>query len=252
MKATVAHLRILIERLLEKSGEHPTPKGFQKIADAMDERVSSRYIYDYIYRKIKGKEDGDKIELRDASLNALCEYIESKDYKTFEASLKLKKNPQLETCVGNYYSYIRMNATETVLLRSPVRIYYEEGKYFLEQKGPRNVFRGEIKSTRGCLFILLVSGEGKEFFHTYKIGVMTSPRVVQGIFSGVSSTFDPIGGRVVLIRLEEEYTSLAVKQIKNPGKDTTLKTLFGYFKEYRSNNLFINGATTMALNDLKK
>ncbi len=251
MKAKVAHLRVLIEKLLEKSGESPTPKGFQKIADAIDERVTSRYIYDYIFRRVKHAKESEALTLRDASLDALCEYVGYKNYKSFENALKEIKDPRLDTCLGSYYSYIRMNARNTVLLRSPARMIYVDGKYLFEQRGPRNIFQGEIKREEGCLFIHMQSRDGKAFFHTYKIGVMTSPKVIQGIFAGVSSSFDPIGGRVVLVKTDQEFSALKTEQIKSAAKDPSLKILLSYFRDFNANNLSINKTSAFSMDDLK-
>jgi hypothetical protein len=144
-----------------------------------------------------------------------------------------------------------MNANETVLLQSPVRIFYRNGKYVFEQHGKDNTFEGEIRSDNGCLFILMDSKGGKSFYHIYKIGPVKSPKVMQGIFSGVSASFDPIGGRVVLVRVNEEFSKLKSAKIESPAKDRDLKIIFSYFKEYSMNNLALGRSAAFSLEDLK-
>jgi hypothetical protein len=253
MDAKVSDLKILIQRALDKSGESPTPKGFQKIADEIDDvRVSKRYLYDRLHIRIKDFDHNDAVSLREASLDTIAKYLGFTSYKIFLQSLKEKRDPQLDSCVGSYYSYIRMNAKETVLLQSPVQISYKNGKYMFEQKGARNTFIGEIRSEKGCLFILLESKEGKSFYHTYKIGIVSSPKVMQGIFSGVSSSFDPIGGRAVLMRVQSQFNTLTTAELSTPkGKDDKLKTLFEYFNNSEHNNLSVAPAYTFSLQDLK-
>jgi hypothetical protein len=172
----------------------------------------------------------------------------------FLESLKEKRDAQLDSCLGSYYSYIRMNAKETALFQSPVQIFYKNGKYMFEQKGARNTFIGEIRSEKGCLFVLLESMEGKSFYHAYKIGVVSSPKLMQGIFSGVSSSFDPIGGRVVLIRVQSQFNLLSAEELsksKTKLKDEKMKSLFEYFNETEGNNLSIAPAYTFSIEDLK-
>lgn len=158
--------------------------------------------------------------------------------------------------VGSYYCYVRSNLEKKgVIFRSPVRIFEKGQDIFFELKGPSNTFKGTVTLRTGCLFILMASEYGKAFHHVYKIGNGLEPKVLQGVFSGVSTAFDPIGGRTVLIRQEQNYNDLsnqrsdisALKKSARPGD----KHLALYFKEYTNNNVAPNKSTGFSLDDLE-
>lgn len=244
MEIKVADLRALMDALHEKTNEPRSTQGWKNIISKIDsEDLGERYLYKSIVLKVKNEKRANAvISLRDDSAYAILKFLGHKNLEEFKESLEQKRDPQLDSCIGSYYSYLRMSEkNETVLLRSPARIYYEHGKYYFEQKGKRNVFTGEVKCMKGCVFILMISKDGKSFYHVYRIGAMTSPQVMQGIFSGVSSNFDPIGGRVVLVKSESEFSDLTIAEIpKSKIQDALLKALFGYFDTFEKNNLAVN------------
>jgi hypothetical protein len=89
----------------------------------------------------------------------------------------------------------------------------------------------------------------------YKIGQREKPQVLQGIFSGVSTGFDPIGGRVVLVRATEVYgemthDTLEVSRLLK-SKDRVEVALAEYFEAYGDNNLQIKRVVTFGVEDLR-
>lgn len=103
------------------------------------------------------------------------------------------------------------------------------------------------------MFILMKSESGKQLHHVYKIGIREKPQVLQGIFSGVSTTFEPIGGRVVLVAAREPFVKLEGKELTpmELKKSGDLGTrLARYFESYDGNNLRINPVVSFGENDL--
>jgi hypothetical protein len=248
MGAKIAHLDKLMEILAEKTKQPLTQKGYERMSDALggEHVIRKAYLYDNISRKKKeararGEEE---IDLQISKLDLIAKYIGYSSYRQFTEQIDTPLDPVLLSCVGNYYSYVRRNDKQGVVLQSPVQINEAEGKVWFELKGPSWMYKGEVRLVHGCLFILMESEGGKIIHHIYKIGVRKKPRVLQGIFSGVSTTFDPIGGRAVLIRSEDKLNkmnnaALTIEALKT-SDDGVLRSVGSYFLESVGNNIEIN------------
>ena len=98
------------------------------------------------------------------------------------------------------------------------------------------------------------SANGKVIHHIYKIGARHKPGVLQGVFSGVSTVFDPIGGRVVLVRVEGPWEELTTKELTPADLSKSTfpweQSLVQYFGTYHNNNLLTNKSTTFTHADL--
>lgn len=82
---------------------------------------------------------------------------------------------------------------------------------------------------------------------------MKSPKLTQGIFSGVSSSFEPIGNGVVTIKAQSEFEDLSpieVKKSRGTQKEEHINPLFQYFESKEGNNLSTNRSTSFSLKDL--
>jgi hypothetical protein len=70
----------------------------------------------------------------------------------------------------------------------------------------------------------------------------------------VSTVFEPIGGRTVLIRTEEDFTKLKNLELDiadmKRSQDKAQRLLAEYFRTYKDNNLKINAVTTFTVDDL--
>lgn len=104
------------------------------------------------------------------------------------------------------------------------------------------------------MFVLMTSPNGKRFHHVYKVGRAHNPKVLQGVFSGVSSAFDPIGGRCVLVRTNDDFRKMENQRISvatlKKAKDKVERALGAYFEDQGKNNLLIGGVTTYDAPDL--
>lgn len=259
MEAKIAHLDKLMEMLAEKTKQPLTQKGYERMSDALggEHLIRKAYLYDNISRekrtaRARGEEE---INLQISKLDLIAKFIGYSSYRQFTEQIDTPLDPVLLGCAGNYYSYVRRNDGQGVVLQSPVQINEGDGKIWFELKGPSWIYKGEVKMVHGCLFILMESEGGKIIHHIYKIGIRKKPRVLQGIFSGVSTTFDPIGGRAILIRSEDKFNrmtneALAIEALK-VSDDGVLRSVGSYFSEREGNNLSINSVgMTFDINDL--
>jgi len=248
MRVRIAHLDKLMEMLVKKTKQPLTQKGYERMSDALggEHVIRKAYLYANIsLEKDKARARGEEeIDLQISKLDLIAEYVGYSSYRQFTEQIDRPPDPVLLSCVGNYYSYVRKNDVQGVVLQSPVQIHEADGKVWFELKGPSWMYKGEVKLVHGCLFVLMESEGGKMIHHIYKIGVRKKPRVLQGIFSGVSTTFDPIGGRAVLIRCEDKFNRMAnaaltIEALK-VSDDTVLRNVGSYFSERAGNNIEIN------------
>jgi hypothetical protein len=259
-KVKVIYLDRLMVMIAKKTKQSFNTKGFQAMREAIGEnKISETYLYQKIYIGIKNaKRNGKKtINLNRGLLDHLADFLGYHTYPEFVEHMDNPVNPILLSCIGNYYSYVRQNDDKGIILRSPVKIYVKEGKVCFDLKGGKWTYAGDVEITHGCLFILMRSSGGKMIHHVYKIGARDQPHVLQGIFSGVSTAFDPIGGRAVLVRLEEKDSEkLFNKKLEvtklTESKDVGLKNIGHYLADRNGNNLSINSiGMTFGIDDLR-
>jgi hypothetical protein len=244
MDASIPHLDQLMVALSEKTGYPLDTQGLKDMSEAIG--LKEKYLYEYIYRKKEKAREQDEshISVQPSKLNTMAKFTGHKNYQAFVMSIEKPVDPILLSLAGTYYSYVRRNDDQGYILRSPVRIYETCGKIILELKGPMRLYTGEVKLRHGCLFIVLEEEAGKQMHHVYKIGTRQKPDVLQGIFSGVSTNFDPIGGRTVLVRNTIAFDKLQgkegnFKEFSESGVPAE-KSIAKYFKDYAANNLRIN------------
>ncbi|MEX2233551.1 MAG: hypothetical protein WD824_15415 [Cyclobacteriaceae bacterium] len=255
MKIKVRHLERLLFLLSEKTKEPLDRAGLRNMASEIG-GISEDYLYKKIFYEIRALDKDDDLSLRDAQLNSVARFLGYKNILGLISALQAPVDEQLQSLVGNYYIFVRQNYTRGLILQSPVEIRETDGDFIMRLKGPAWIYEGSLKIKHGCLFALLASAENKSFYHIYKIGTRRDPKVVQGIFSGVSTAFDPIGGRAVLLKVNEPsstlqnkaYTVEELHQSPLPGN----KTLAAYFKEYPKNNLSINKVVSFGIEDLEE
>jgi hypothetical protein len=253
MKVDVSTLKKLLEALSVKTKKSMDYAGLKEISEMVGD-LGSDYLYKKILQEIKNKTDAETHGIRDFQLNRILNFLGFTSLASFQNHIKNPLSEQLLSLVGNYYSYVRANYQQGLVLRSPARIFQDETSLFFELKGKDYFYRGKIEESQGCLFILMVSGEGKRFHHVYKIGNRKNPSVLQGVFSGVSTAFDPIGGRTVLIRQNQPFENLTNRKEKIEvmiSSEEVEETRVGtYFKEYYNNNLSPSKSSDFGYDDL--
>lgn len=253
MKIKVLHLHRLLAALSEKTREPLDRAGLRNMAAEIG-GISEDYLYKKIFYEIRDLDQHHELSLRDAQLNSVARFLGFKNILALVAAFENPLDEQLQSLVGNYYIYVRQNSSKGLVFQSPVEIKQAEGNFVLRLKGPSWTYEGNMSIKHGCLFVLLVSPEFKSFYHIYKIGTRREPKVIQGIFSGVSTAFDPIGGRSVLIKVREPFSTLknqafSAAELMNAGFPEG-KILASYFRDYSKNNLSINKVVSFGIEDL--
>lgn len=255
MRASIRHVDKLLELLSDKTRQALDVKGLKEMSELLG--LQDKYLYEYVYRKKEKAKQADEAEIsiQSSKLEVMAKFVGYRSYAAFINDLEPPLDPVLKGVIGNYYSYVRRNDDKGYLLRSPVRIVQHGHQVMVELFGPKWVYRGVMKKVHGCLFVLLeADGGGKMIHHVYKIGNREEPGILQGVFSGVSTSFDPIGGRTVLVRVKEPFDALVgreglitefeVSDLKHERK------VAAYLEEYSRNNLRINRVITFELDDL--
>lgn len=255
MKVKVRHLDHLLALLSEKTQEPLDRAGLRNMATEI-EGIGEDYLYKKIFYEIRNLEKDAELSLRDAQLNSLARYLGYKNMLALIAAVESPADEQLQSLVGSYYIYVRQNSTRGLVFQSPVEITPTGSSFALRLKGPTWTYEGDLHIRHGCLFVLLASPEAKSFYHIYKIGTRRSPDVIQGIFSGVSTAFDPIGGRAVLVKTDQPFSTLhnrAYTPEELHASPVPEQRMLGrYFREYGKNNLSINKVVSFGVEDLEE
>jgi hypothetical protein len=251
MQIEAKTLHAMIDMLVEQTGCSRDFSGFRAMSDKIG-LSNSNYLYKKVYLRIRDERETSTVRLNEFNLNSIASYLNFKSFRDLEMSIRFI-TPQIHSLVGSYYCYVRANLQEATVFKSPVHILEEGGKAWFELKGPRIQYRGELSLIEGCLFVLMTSKTGKAFHHVYKIGTRNSPEVMQGVFSGVSTAFDPIGGRTVLVRengatkLKNDMISISIlKRSKNRNE----RVLGKYFEKYENNNVAPLKSASFDIQDL--
>jgi len=255
MKCKVTTLYELLHALAHHTGQSMERYGYGVMSEKIGDAITMKYLYELHLNVGKALENTTPtINLQPVKLDKVAKFLGYESYAVFAKAIEQPISPVLVNVIGNYTCYVRQNAQTTTILCSPVRIYKDEQKVWLELKGPSWTYKGEVLVKHGCLFVLMRTSEGKEFHHVYKIGQRERPDVLQGVFSGVSTAFDPIAGRVVLVRSDQEFgalenSQLTTAQLKKTNS-TEAKALERYFRKFEDNNLSIKKVTTFTVADL--
>jgi len=254
MKIKVRHLHRILLKLSEKTNEPLDRAGLRNMALEIG-GISEDYLYKKIFYEIKNLANDFEMSLRDAQLNSVARFLGHHNITTLLAEFDNPANEQLASLIGNYYVYVRQNSNKGLIFQSPAEIRELDGRFILRLIGPSWTYEGDVKIRHGCLFILLSSPESKSFYHIYKIGTRREPKVIQGIFSGVSTAFDPIGGRAVLIRVAQQLNEMKnhafTREEMNASPFSEGKILANYFRDYSRNNLSINKVVSFDVEDLE-
>ena len=257
MEVKVIYIEQLLGLLANKTTEERTNKGFTEMSAMInDSGINKKYLYENLHlNAMKAtKKNKTTLSLQLAKLDIIAKYVSGQSFRELCEQLDLSRNTELLSCIGNYYCYVRRNAAAGVVMRSPVQISEKKNKITFELRGPKWVYQGEAHLKNGCLFVLMRAQGGKEIHHVYKLGTREKPEVLQGMFSGVSTVFEPISGRTVLIRTEEKYDQLKNEELEvrmlKKSKDKVERRLGEYFSAYENNNLRINSVITFTEDDL--
>lgn len=251
----------LLHDLSSHSTEALDHAGFGYMSELINESIgqeliSQKYLYENLFKKVERLEDKEEASIRLSlcKLDAIARYLGYRNFSELETAYMEPIPEVLQSCLGTWLCYVRRSTHKAVVLVSPVLIAQNERKVTFTLKGPNRIYNGTSQYHNGCLFCSFDSEDGKQFQHVYKIGSCKNAQVLQGVFAGVSSAFDPIAGRVVLVRTskptEELQNQQYYLQAMPSGNHTMPEGIDQYFQDYCNNNLMINPTVTFTEDDL--
>jgi hypothetical protein len=252
LEVPIDHLDHMFDLLCKKLDVLLDKGGFMTMAQNI-KGIDNRYVRDKLHSKmVHSRANGSvSINLNLGKLDLIAQYLDYENFIDFQDSLKI--NPNLLSFIGTYYSYVRKNDENNEVLRSPVIIKKKGNRVILFLQGKDRDFEGNLEYMEGCLFCLMKSND-KTFHHVYKVGKAKNPTVVQGVFSGVSSANNPIGGRCILIKQVMAFDQLqnekiAIERLVSSSHSDEQK-IGQYFEQYEANNLSINTPSGFDIDDL--
>jgi hypothetical protein len=256
MQVSVNTIEKVLDALCQQEKQTYDHTGLRAIAAEISEGLGEKYLYEKLHLPAKkARQQGEAvIDVSPSKMEVISKFLGFNSFRALQDSWIRPSDPILLSLIGNYYLYVRRNDPRTLVMRSPVHVSEDSGNVIMEVRGPLSTFKGTLELTNGCLFVLLRSSSEKRIHHVYKIGRREKPKVLQGIFSGVTTAFDPIGGRVVLARTElpkEKMSNLeqTIGQLKKSNVPGESK-LANYFRSFEGNNLRIGQPRTFSFDDL--
>ena len=212
-------------------------------------RSHEDYLYK-LYLNVKDAGKRDMISLKDGYIDALARLLK---FDSYEAFLSADDAPILTSCLGSWYSYVRCNSGSKNVLISPVNIYMSGTDVHMLLKGPSREFQGVLKTTGDCVYAVIESGKTKHIHLVFKIGRITKPDLLQGVFSGISSGGDPIAGREILIRQKNKvFEELRPKRVHLDKLIRTEPLVANYFEKQHKNILKGGRSSTFTIDDLEE
>lgn len=254
-KVEIKQVEALLKALSDRTKQSLDYHGFGVMSDKINGSITQKYLYESLFKGAERarKKDATHVNLSLNKLDEVTQYLNFEGFDHFARSLENHADPMLLACVGAYYSFVRRSSAKGVVLQSPVKIYEEDQKVWLELKGPAQLYKGELSLLHGCLFCLMASAEGKVFHHVYRIGIRKRPQVLTGVFSGISTASHPLGGRAVLIR-QAAYDKLENKAVEiaqlQASPEISQRRLGQFFETFEENNLQVNIPITFDLDAL--
>lgn len=242
----------LLELLAEKVEESLDGYAFQRVETLLKGAVSERFLGDK-YRDVK--KAIDPISFQPNKIEPLLNFLGFDRVSTFRRFLEQPIPELLKDCYGTWISVVRQNSFAGFLYQSPVKIFQNQDAVRFQLRGPSYLYEGDVTYRNGCLTVLFSGNSGKQFHHIYKIGSRRKPQFLQGIYSGISTGDDPIGGRCILYRSNEafeeiENEQLRISELMDSKKE--LQTSIGhYFESFERNNLRLNPVIAFGVEDLK-
>lgn len=246
-------LLMLFEMISKKTGESLDFTGFGAIEAKIGLQLNQKYLYTKHSEIIKNTSEA--ISIQEIKLKGLLDYLGFENYQSFKSHFINPISDILKSCEGVWISFVRQNSSEGILYKSPVKIFEQSRKMYFELRGPVTTYMGELTYSNGCLNTLFHGSSGRLFNHIYKIGNRRSPKILQGIYSGISTGDDPIGGRTVLCKVDFPFEAienqvLYVSELKN-SEDVLNQNLGQYFDFYEKNNLKLNPIVSFDKEDLR-
>ncbi|NRB46964.1 MAG: hypothetical protein HRU41_04785 [Saprospiraceae bacterium] len=216
--------------------------------------LGQRYLYDTLYLNIQQAKRAKQatISVDRACMDSLAFFV---GFQSLDDFIK-HESPQLPqsavSIIGNWYSIVRCNSGRPDLLLSPVQISLSENQEAdFRLRGPHRLYQGKIKWIGSSISCFLESNDKAKTLHlAFMLGVAKEPKVLIGVFSGVSTSGFPIAGKELLLRAEEDFQNLQNQRIPIQ-KGSLPNSILTYFENYDSCYFKVQEASTFDFLDLQ-
>ncbi|MCI4667315.1 MAG: hypothetical protein MRZ79_04075 [Bacteroidia bacterium] len=217
--------------------------------------LGDRYIYRTLNNIKEIENEGKKqIGCRETYIDLICQYLGYKNFREFSANQGKIEDEILENCIGTWYSISRANSIKPLMLLAPVKIFKEGKNYKILMQGGVNKFEGLVERVKEVIYCSLSSESEKRFNFIMRIGYARNPKLLKGVFNGISSGGDPIAGRELLMRFQKDFQEMKPMELSLEGHDDWPdwldRRLFDYFQDFNKNCLKASRSARFNLDDL--
>lgn len=254
MDIKVKTVLLILEELSDRHGTTQDYSGFGELEAILEVEgnlnISQKYLYENMQLQAKRASDRgeEEMQLSRSYLNQIVQYLGCKSIESYERQkfVSVPVNPVLESSMGSWCSYTRVNSKKPMILQAPIVIYHSQehsGTLMMKMQGYACEYLGEIRLTAfNTLNCSLESSIQRKAFHiVLRMGMVFQPIYLKGVFSGITSYGDPIAGKLVLIRQEVPYDELEPKSFLIEGainsENPQLRALGEFFEHYEGNNI---------------
>ncbi len=260
----------LIRKALAKGRCTNDPFGLSeltiKINEGLDnkyKKIGNRYLNETIAASIKKarSEDRSTLSLSPLSLDSIAAFLGFENLETFRLHLNPTLSPGQLAIEGTWYSFARCNSGNPHILISPVLISIaDNNEITMSMSGPSREYHGSIKWVAGSLSCYMSSADNAKYYHlAFKVGVVKNPKILQGVFSGISTSGLPIAGKELLVKTNKRFDEMKNHRIDLNGlNDPTenapfpiSESILSYFRDFNNCYIKIANPSTFDLDDLK-
>lgn len=266
MDIPASTVELILRKAIEKSGKTYDRFGLSELPAIINselpsqyKKVGDRYLYDTVYLSIEKalKSKQEHIRLNRSCLDSIVNYIGFKNIEEFRFSQIAAIRDEMVPLEGAWYSIVRSSSGLPYILLSPVQIRISDNhKAILKLKGPHRIYQGEIKWIGGSISTLITSEDKTKNLHlAFKVGVSKYPKVLMGVFSGVSTAGEPIAGKEILYKSKVPFEAMENAKIRieptTMRKETIIpNSIINYLTDFDNCYFKITGTGTFDLEDL--
>ena len=262
---TVKDIRRLLREIADFTKLELSGKTKKKVHDVLNKEYydlcekdlpfDGEYLYRSLYIEAGKREETHTLRLREKQMNALVKALGYDDYDNFEQHKHSEITEALANCAGTWYSYVRCNSGKDFILRSPVEIKPLRKRMMMTLYGPQRKFTGELVAEKENLFCQLRSEKVKRLYMIFKTGLSIRPRVLQGVFCGLSTSGEPIDGREVIVKQDAKLDTLTCARESIQDWETSdseeKREIALYFGDASRSILKAGASVRYALDDLR-
>ncbi|MBX2875871.1 MAG: hypothetical protein KTR30_27370 [Saprospiraceae bacterium] len=251
----------LLELAVKKGDRNLDRFGIIELSSLVNEKLPTgyrplgqRYLYDTLYLNIQQAQKNKRstIPVDRSCMDSLAFFVGFQSLEDFIQYESPQLPPSASSILGNWYSIVRCNSGLPDLLLSPVQISLEKNQVaHFQLKGPHRLYGGKVKWIGSSISCFLESNDKAKTLHlAFMLGVAKKPKVLIGVFSGVSTSGLPIAGKELLLRSDEAFEDLQNQRI--PIQEGLLPdSILNYFKHYDSCYFKVQEASTFDFLDLQ-